>query len=72
MSYVLCLKCKSLYSIVKWRLHCKEISIYVFPEKELGGLSPNFHIHVTVSVNTFHDQSTYFVQQNRQTDHGNT
>jgi hypothetical protein len=30
-------------------LHCKEISIYVFPEKELLGLSPNFHIHVSVS-----------------------
>jgi hypothetical protein len=24
-------------------LHCKEISIYVFPEKELRGFSPNFH-----------------------------
>ena len=24
-------------------------SIYVFPEKELGDLSPNFHIHVSVS-----------------------
>ena len=30
-------------------LHYKEISIYVFPEKELRGLSPNFHIHVSVS-----------------------
>ncbi len=30
-------------------LHCKEIGIYVFPEKELRGLSPNFHIHVSVS-----------------------
>ncbi len=29
--------------------HCKEISLYVFPEKELGGISPNFHIHVSVS-----------------------
>ncbi len=27
------------------RVHFKEISIYVFPEKELRGLSPNFHIH---------------------------
>ncbi len=32
-------------------LHCKEIWIYVFPEKDLGGLSPNFPIHV---------RSTYF------------
>ncbi len=30
-------------------LHCKENSIYVFPEKELFGHSPNFHIHVSVS-----------------------
>jgi hypothetical protein len=30
---------------------------------ELRGLSPNFHIHVYVS-----DRSTYFLQQNRQTD----
>ncbi len=31
-------------------LHCKKISIYVFPEKELRGLSPNFHIHVSVCL----------------------
>jgi hypothetical protein len=30
-------------------VHCKEVSINVFPEKELRGLSPNFHIHVSVS-----------------------
>jgi hypothetical protein len=30
-------------------LHCKEIWIYVFPEKELRGLSPNFYIYVSVS-----------------------
>ncbi len=29
--------------------HCKEISIYVFLEKELRGLSPSLHIHVSVS-----------------------
>ncbi len=29
--------------------HCKEIWIYIFPEKELRGLSPNFYIHVSVS-----------------------
>jgi hypothetical protein len=29
--------------------HCKEIWIYVFPEKELRGPIPNFHIHVSVS-----------------------
>jgi len=30
-------------------LHCKEIPICVFSGKELRGLSPNFHIHVSVS-----------------------
>ncbi len=29
--------------------HCNENPIYVLPEKELRGLSPNFHIHVSVS-----------------------
>jgi hypothetical protein len=29
-------------------LHCNENPIYVFPEKELCGLSPNYHIHVFV------------------------
>jgi len=28
--------------------HCKDISIYVFPEKELRGLSPTSNIHVSV------------------------
>ncbi len=52
--------------------HCIEISIYVFLEKELRGLSPNFQIHVSSS-----DQYTpmigppIFLQQNRQTDCGN-
>ncbi len=31
------------------KMHFKGISIYVFPEKELRGLIPNFHIHVSVS-----------------------
>ncbi len=26
-------------------LHCNENPIYVFPEKEMCGLDPNFHIH---------------------------
>jgi hypothetical protein len=29
--------------------HCNENPIYVFPEKELRGLSTNFHIHVSVT-----------------------
>ncbi len=30
-------------------MHCNENSNFVFPEKELCGLNPNFHIHVFVS-----------------------
>ncbi len=29
--------------------HCKENLIYVLSEKKLHDLSPNFHIHVSVS-----------------------
>ncbi len=36
--------------------HYNENPIYVFPEKELRGLSPNFHIHVSYSQ----DRSTSF------------
>jgi hypothetical protein len=42
-------------------LHCNENPIYVFLFWELRGLSPNFHIHVSVSnlyITT--DRSTYF------------
>ncbi len=37
-----------------------ENPIYVFPEKELSGLSPYFHIYVSVSDLYSQDQSTYF------------
>ncbi len=30
-------------------MHCNENSIYVLPKKELRGLSPSFHIHVSVT-----------------------
>jgi hypothetical protein len=52
--------------------HCKEISIYVFLDKELRGLSPKFHIHLSVSdlyIPTI--GPPIFLQQNRQTDRGN-
>jgi len=52
--------------------HCNEKPIYVFPEKELRGLSPNFHIHVPVSdLYIPRIGSHIFLQQNRQTDRGN-
>ncbi len=34
-------------------IHCNENPIYVFPEKELRGLSSNFHIHVPVNIYIF-------------------
>jgi hypothetical protein len=52
-------------------LRCKEMAIYVFPEKELRGLSHNFHIHVSVSdlyIPTI--GPPIFLQQNRQTNRG--
>jgi hypothetical protein len=52
-------------------LHCKEISICVFPEKELRGFSPNFYIHVSVSdlyISTI--GPPIFLKQNMQTDRG--
>jgi hypothetical protein len=47
-------------------MHCIENSIHAFPEKEVRGLSPNFHIHVSVPKIGPH----IFLQQNRQTDPG--
>ncbi len=44
----------------------------MFPEKELLGLSPNFHIHVSVSdLNVPRIGPHIFLQKNRQTDRGN-
>ncbi len=42
--------------------HCTENPIYVFPEKELRGLNPDFHIHLSVSDLCMYSQdlSTYF------------
>jgi hypothetical protein len=53
-------------------VHCKEISIYVLPEKELRDLRPNFGIHVPVSdlyIPTI--SPPIFLQQNMQTYRGN-
>jgi hypothetical protein len=46
--------------------------MYVFPEKELRGLSPNFHIHVSVSdLYIPRNGPPTFLQQNRQAGRGN-
>jgi hypothetical protein len=52
--------------------HCNEKPNYVFPEKVLSDLSPNFHIHVSVSdLHMPRIGPHIFLQQNRQTDPGN-
>jgi hypothetical protein len=52
--------------------HCKEISIYVFPEKELRCLCPNFYIYVSVSELYIHTIGPpIFLQLKIQTNHGN-
>ncbi len=53
-------------------MHCNENPIYVFPEKELRGLNPNFHIQVSVSDLYIPRIGPHiFMQQKRQTDGGN-
>jgi hypothetical protein len=49
-------------------MHCNSNPINIFLIWELRGLSPNFHIDVSVS--DLYIQSTYFLQQNRQIDCG--
>jgi hypothetical protein len=52
-------------------LHCNENPSYVFPEKKLSGLSPYFHIHVSVSDLYIPRIGPHiFLQQKRQTDPG--
>jgi hypothetical protein len=51
---------------------CNKNPIYVFPEKELCVLSPNFDIHVSVSDLYILRIGTHiFRLQKRQTDRGN-
>ncbi len=52
-------------------LHCNENPIYVFPEKELRGLSANFHIYVSlIDLYIPRIGPHIFLLQIRQTDHG--
>jgi hypothetical protein len=63
-------KTSSLFKLAIYTL--KRNPIYVFPEKELRGLSPNFHIHVSVSeiyITTIGPH--IFLHQNRQTNRVN-
>jgi hypothetical protein len=48
------------------KVHCKENPIYVFLFWELGALSPNFHIHVSVNELYIIQGSVHIpLQQNR-------
>jgi hypothetical protein len=69
-----------MLNVAKWRnklrvhysiVHCNENPISLFHEKELRGLSSNFHIHVYVSNLYIHRISPHILQQNSQTDLGN-
>jgi hypothetical protein len=57
---------------VKFGRHCNKNPIYVFLSWELRGLSPNFHIHVSVSDLYIPRIGPHiFLQHKRQIDHGN-
>ncbi len=65
-------KCRSLIQscmlphAIPSPIHCNENLIYVFPEKELRGLSSNFYIYVSVSDLYIPRIRTHiFLQQNR-------
>jgi hypothetical protein len=52
----LVISCKNIYmssrhgvAVATLQRHNTQNSKQIFPEKELSGLSPNFHIHVSVS-----------------------
>ncbi len=61
-------ECKVAHS-KSFHPHCKENPIYVFPEKELHGLSPNFHIYMSASdLYILKIDPHIFLQRNRQTD----
>jgi hypothetical protein len=62
----------SVIILVEYTPHFNENTVYAFPEKELRGLSHNFHIHASVSDLYFPRIGPHiFLQQNRQTDCGN-
>ncbi len=62
---------KTLHDI-STTVYCNENPIYVFPEKKMRGLNRSFHIHVSVKDLYIPRIGPHiFLQQNRQTDHGN-
>jgi hypothetical protein len=60
---------QSVFLYIRVSVHCNKNPIYVFSEKELRGLSPNFRIHVSVSDLYISRIGPHiFLQQNRQVD----
>jgi hypothetical protein len=55
---------------ITFKTHCNENSIYVFLFWELRGLSPNFHIHVSVSDLYIPRIGPHIFLQNSQIDGG--
>jgi hypothetical protein len=64
---------KTMQSLLAaWITHCNENTNYVFLFWELRGLSPNFHIHVSVSDSYIPRIGPHILlPQNRQTNRGN-
>ncbi len=62
---------QTLQSLLYTAKHCNESPIYVYPEKELFCLRPDFHIHLSVSDLYIPGIGPHiFLQQNRQTADG--
>ncbi len=61
-------------NVVSPPLHFNENPVYVFQEREVRGLSPNFHIHVSVSdlYTVLPGSVCLLLQGNMRTDPGNT
>ncbi len=60
-----------LFFDIHIHIHCNQYPIYVFPEKDQRGLSPSYHIHVSVSDLYIPRIGAHiFLQKNRQTDCG--
>jgi hypothetical protein len=71
MTFIVIAGRSSLRACMELEVHCYENPSYVFPETELRGLSPNFHIYVSVSNLYIPRNGPHiFLQQNRQTDPG--
>jgi hypothetical protein len=65
--------CTRAMGMMRGKPHCNENTINVFPEKELRGLRPDFHIHVFVNdlYIPMIDPHIFLQQNSRPIVHGN-